>query len=68
MSSTHNRLLGEIGQGWGVPGGGPVVSLRGQGSGLEGSAGQVGGLLPHRGGGQGLWQAGERGGDAAQTP
>jgi hypothetical protein len=68
MRSTHNRLLGEIGQGCGVPGGGPVVSLRGQGSGLEGSAGQVGGLLPHRGGGQGLWQAGERGGDAAQTP
>jgi hypothetical protein len=23
---------------------------------------------PHRGGGQGLWQAGGRGGDAAQTP
>ena len=58
MRSTHNRLLGEIGQGCGVPGGGPVVSLRGQGSVLEGSAGQVGGLLPHRGGGQGLWQAG----------
>jgi hypothetical protein len=68
MRSTHNRLLGEIGQGCGVPGGGPVVSLRRQGSGLEGSAGQVGGLLPHRGGGQGLWQAGGRGGDAAQTP
>ena len=68
MRSTHNRLLEEIGQGCGVPGGGPVVSLRGQGSGLEGSAGQVGGLLPHRGGWQGLWQAGGRGGAAAQTP
>jgi hypothetical protein len=68
MRSTHNRLLGEIGQGCGVPGGGPVVSLRGQGSGLEGSAGQVGGLLPHRGGGQGLWPAEWRGGAAVQTP
>jgi hypothetical protein len=68
MRSTHNRRLGEIGQGCGVPGGGPVVARRGRGSGLEGSAGQVGGLLPHRGGGQGLWQAGERGGTAAQTP
>ena len=55
-------------QGGGVPGGGPVVALRGQGSGLEGSAGQVRGLLPPRGGGQGLWQAGRCGDDAAQTP
>ena len=38
----------------GVPGGGLVVTLRGRGSGLEGSAGQVGGLRTHRGGGQGL--------------
>ena len=68
MRSTHNRLLGEVGQGCGVSGGGPVVSLRGQGSGLEASAGQVGGLLTHRGGGQGLWQAGGCGDDAAQTP
>ena len=68
MRPTHARRLGEIGQGCGVSGGGPMVSLRGQGSGLGGSQGQVCGLLPHRGGGQGLWQAGWRGGDAAQTP
>ena len=68
MRPTHTRLLGEVGQGSGVSGGGPMVSLRGQGSGLGGSQGQVCGLLPHRGGGQGLWQAGWRGGDAAQTP
>ena len=39
MRPTHDRLLGEIGQGCGVSGGGPVVSLRGQGSGLGGSEG-----------------------------
>ena len=68
MRPIHNRRLGEAGQGCGVSGGGPVVCLRRQGSGLGGSPGQVCGLLPHRGGGQDLWQAGGRGGAAAQTP
>jgi hypothetical protein len=68
MRPTHDRLLGEVSQGCGVSGGCPVVSLRGQGSGLGGSEGQICGRLPRRGGGQGLWQAGWRGGDAAQTP
>ena len=39
MRPTHARLLGESGQGCGLSGGGPVVSLRGQGRGLGGSAG-----------------------------
>ena len=68
MRPTHDRLLGEIGQGCGVSGGGPVVSLRGQGRGLGAAAGQVCPLRPPRGGWQGLWQAGGRGGAAAQTP
>ena len=68
MRPTHDRRPGEVGQGCGVSGGGPVVSRRGQGRGLGGSAGQVCGRRPRRGGGQGLWQAGGRGGDAAQTP
>jgi hypothetical protein len=50
MRPTHDRLLGEVGQGSGVSGGGPVVSLREQGSGLGGSEGQVCGRLPRRGG------------------
>jgi hypothetical protein len=58
MRPAHARPQGEIGQGGGLSGGGPVVALRGRGSGLEGSAGQVDGLLPHRGGSQGLWPAG----------
>jgi hypothetical protein len=68
MRPAYARPQGEIGQGGGLSGGGPVVARRGWGSGLEGSAGQVGGLLPRRGGGQGLWPVGERGGAAAQTP
>jgi hypothetical protein len=68
MRSAHDRLLGEIGQGGGLSGGGPVVSRRGQGRGLGGSQGQICGRLPHRRGGQGLWEAGWRGGAAAQTP
>ena len=48
MRPAHDRLLGEIGQGCGLSSGGPVVSLRGQGRGLEGSQGQICGLLPHR--------------------
>jgi hypothetical protein len=68
MRPTHDRLLGAVDQGCGVSGGGPVVALRGQGSSLGGSASQVCGLPPHRGGGQGLWQAEWRGGAAAQTP
>jgi hypothetical protein len=51
MRSVHARLLGEIGQGCGLSGSGPVVSLRGQGRGLRGSQGQICGLLPHRRGG-----------------
>jgi hypothetical protein len=68
MRPTHAKLLGEIGQRGGVSGGGPVVARRGQGRGLGGAAGQVCSPLPHRGDGQGLWQAGGRGGAAAQTP
>jgi hypothetical protein len=59
---------GESGQGCGVSGGGPVVCRCGQRRGLESSAGQVCLLRPSRGGWQGLWQAGGRGEDAAQTP
>jgi hypothetical protein len=68
MRPTRDRRSGEVSQGTGVSGGGPVVSLRGQGSSLGGSASQVCGLPPHRGGCQGLWQAEWRGGAAAQTP
>jgi hypothetical protein len=68
MRPAHDRLLGESGQGWGLSGGGPVVSLRGQERGLGSSQGQICGRLSHRRGGQGLWEAGWRGGDAAQTP
>jgi hypothetical protein len=68
MRPTHAKLLGEMGQGGGVSGGGPVVALRGQGRGLGGAAGQVCSPQPHRGDGQGLWQAGWYGGAAARTP
>src|SRR5262249_39807392 len=44
--------------GEGVPGGGSAVAQRGRGSSLEGSAGQIGGLLTHREGGQGRWPVG----------
>jgi hypothetical protein len=67
MRPTHHRRLGEAGQGGGS-GGGPVVCLRRQGRGLGGSPGQVCALRPHSRGGQDLWQAGGRGGDAAPTP
>jgi hypothetical protein len=67
MRPRHDRRPGGS-RGGGVSGDGPVVSLRGQGRGLGGSQGQICGLLPPRRGGQGLWQAGGRGGDAAQTP
>jgi hypothetical protein len=68
MRPTRDTLLGEAAEGCGVPGGGPVVALRGQGRGLGGSEGQVCGRLPRRGGYQGLWQAGWRGDDVTQTP
>jgi hypothetical protein len=68
MRPTHARRPGAIGQGGGLSGGGPVVSRRGQGCGLGGAQGQIGGRLPHRRGGQGWWEAGWRGGAAAQTP
>ena len=57
MRPTHDRRSGEVSQGSGVSGGGPVVSLRAQGHGLGSSAGWVCRRLPHRGGGQGLWPA-----------
>ena len=68
MRPTHERWPGEDGQGGGLSGGGLVMVLRRQGRGLGGSAGQVCGLQPRRRGWQGLWQAGGRGGAAAQTP
>ena len=68
MRPAHDRLLGESGQGCGLSGGGSVVSRRGQERGLGGAAGQVCTLRPPRGSWQGLWQAGGRGGAAAQTP
>ena len=68
MRPTHDRRSGEVSQGSGGSGGGPVVSLREQGRGLGGSAGRGCGLLPHRGGGQGLWPAEWHGGAAVQTP
>jgi hypothetical protein len=55
MRPRHDRRPGGGSRGCGVSGGGPVVSLRGQGRGLGGSQGQICGLLPHRRGGQGLW-------------
>jgi hypothetical protein len=54
MKPTHARRQGEISQGCGLSGGGPVGSLRGQGRGLGGSAGQVCTPRPHRGGWQGI--------------
>src|SRR5262249_8642890 len=68
MRPTRDTLLGAGGQGGGVAGGGPVLSLLRQGNGLGGSAGPVCGRRPRQGGGQGLWQAGWRRGAAAQTP
>jgi hypothetical protein len=65
MKPTHARRQGESGQGGGLSGGGPVVARRGQGRGLGGAAGQVCTRWPSRGGWQGLWQAGGRGGAAA---
>ena len=67
MRPTHDRRRGRSARGWCVwrwPGGVPPW----QGRGLGGLSGPGLGLLPRRGGGQGLWQAGWRGGDAAQTP
>ena len=65
MKPTHARRQGESSQGGGLSGGGPVVSRRGQGRGLGGAAGQVCTLRHPKGGWQGLWQAGGRGGDLA---
>jgi hypothetical protein len=65
MRSTHNRRPGEGGQGGGVPGGGLVVFLRRPGSGLGAQRARAADDWPHRGGGQGLGQAGGRGGDPA---
>jgi hypothetical protein len=49
MKPTHARRQGESSQGWGLSGGGLVGSLRGQGRGLGGSAGQVCTLRPPQG-------------------
>jgi len=68
MKPTHTRRQGASSQGCGLSGGGPGVSLRGQGRSLGGSAGQVCTRRPHRGGWQGLWEAGGRRDTAAQTP
>jgi hypothetical protein len=68
MRTTWDTLLGEAAEECGVPGSGPVVALRGQGSCLGGSESPVCGRLPRKGGYQGLWQTGWRGGAAAQTP
>jgi hypothetical protein len=68
MRPTRDTLLGEVGQGGGVSGGGPVVSRHRQGNGLGGAEGPGCGGRPRQGGGQGLWQAGWYGGAAAQTP
>jgi hypothetical protein len=68
MRPTHDRLRGRSVRGvvclavaWWCP-----SAVRDAVSG--GSVSQVCGRLPRRGGGQGLWQAGWRGGAAAQTP
>jgi hypothetical protein len=58
MRTTWDTLLGEAAEECGVPGSGPVVALRGQGSCLGGSEGPVCGRLPRMGGYQGLWQTG----------
>jgi len=68
MKPTHARRQGESRQGCSLSGGGPVVSRRGQGRGLGASQGRSCGLLPHRRDAQGWWEAGGRGGAAAQTP
>ena len=65
MKPTHTRRQGASSQGRGLSGAGPVVSWRGQGRGLGGAAGQVCTLRHPKGGWQGLWQAGGRGGDPA---
>jgi hypothetical protein len=57
MRPTHDRRQGKSGQGGGLSSGGPVMALCGQGCGLGGSQGQSCGRLPHRRGGQGLWEA-----------
>jgi hypothetical protein len=68
MRPTRDTLLGEVGQGGGVSGGGPVVSLHRQGNGLGDSEGLVCGRWPRQGDCQGLRQAGWYGGAAVQTP
>jgi hypothetical protein len=68
MRPTHDTLLGEALRGVVCLAVARWWALRGQGRGLGGSAGHVCSPLPHRGDGQGLWQAGGRGGAAAQTP
>jgi hypothetical protein len=49
MRPRHDRRPGEVSQGCGVSGGGPVGSLRGQGRGLGGSEGQGCGRLAPQG-------------------
>jgi hypothetical protein len=68
MRPTRDTLLGEALRGVVCLAVARWWSLRGEGRGLGGSAGQVCTLRPPREGWQGLWPAGGRGGDAAQTP
>jgi hypothetical protein len=49
MRPTRDTLLGVAAEECGVPGGGPMVALRGQGSCLGGSEGPVCGRLPPQG-------------------
>ena len=68
MRPTRDTLLGKALRGVVCLAVARWWSLCGQGRGLGGSAGQICGRLPRGRGGQGLWQAGWRGGAAAQTP
>jgi hypothetical protein len=55
MRTTRDTRLGEAAEECGVPSGGPMVALRGQGSCLGGSQGQLCTLRPHKRGSPGLW-------------
>jgi hypothetical protein len=68
MRPRHDRRPGEVSQGCGVSGGGPVGSLRGQGSGLGGLRGPSLRITAPQGRLSGAVVGGWRGGDAAQTP
>jgi hypothetical protein len=67
MRPTHARWPGRAVRGVVCLAVARWCSSAGQDAVSGGSEGRVCRLLPYRGGGQGLWQAGWRGGDAAQT-